>query len=143
MGNANDLVRIYAGAEACRLRALNLADKVRASRESEIAFIKANIMPVEKTVALLEETHTKYRPCLFRCRDAVATAERQKKECAKLFYNELCVAVYGNANTRAGGIMSSALIAQHMHIEPYEADVLMKEAVLAGYTEKQGGMWVV
>lgn len=143
MGNAKDLIRIYAGAEVCRLRALNLADEIKGSRESEIAFIKANDLPTDRAVALIDEVHKKYKHRLFRCRDAVATAERQKRECAKLFYNELCVAVYGTPNTRSQGIMSSALIAQHMHIEPYEADVLMKEAVLAGYTEKQGGMWVV
>ena len=143
MENAKVLIRIYGDAEVCRLRALNLYDKVRANRESEIAFIKANVMPVEKTVALLEETHAKYKPRLFRCRDAVATAERQKKECARLFYNALCATVYGDSNTRSQGIMNSALIAEHMCVEPYEADVLMHEAVLAGYTSKQGGMYVV
>lgn len=143
MGNAKDLIRIYAGAEECRIRALNLADKARAARESTITFIKAKDLPTDIAVALIDATHKEYRPRIFRCREAVATAERQKKECAKLFYNELCATIYGNANTRSQGIMSSALIAQCMHIEPYEADALMKEAVLAGYTEKQGGMWVV
>lgn len=143
MGNAKDLINIYANAEVCRIRALNLADEVKGSRESEIAFIKANVMPVEKTVEMLEEAHAKYKPRLFRCRDAVATAERQKKECARLFYNALCTTVYGDSNTRSQGIMNSALIAEHMCIEPYEADALMHEAVLAGYTSKQGGMYVV
>lgn len=143
MGNAKDLINIYANAEVCRIRALNLADEVKGSREAEIAFIKANDLPTDRAVALMDEVHKKYKHRLFRCRDAVATAERQKKECARLFYNELCATIYGDSNTRSQGIMNSALIAEHMHIEPYEADVLMKEAVLAGYTTKQGGMYVV
>lgn len=62
---------------------------------------------------------------------------------AKEFYRDLCGTVYGNADTNSQGIMSAALIADHMKMPIEKANDFLWACAKYGITERQGGGWVV
>lgn len=59
------------------------------------------------------------------------------------FYRELCKKVYGDPDKNCGGVMSVALIAEHMNITRYEASNVCHAMISYGITEFQNGMIVV
>ena len=59
------------------------------------------------------------------------------------FYRDLCGTVYGDARHSGGGIMSEALIAEHMGISEERASEFLWACARYGITERQGGAWVV
>ena len=65
------------------------------------------------------------------------------KQQAKEFYRDLCGTVYGDANKNCGGIMSIALIADHMRISIEKADAFCNAMIKYGITERSNGMIVV
>ena len=62
---------------------------------------------------------------------------------AKEFYRKLCKKVYGNANKTQQGIMSIALIADHMEISVERATEFCNAMLYYGITERCNGMIVV
>lgn len=65
------------------------------------------------------------------------------KEMAKEFYRDLCGTVYGDANKNSQGIMSEALIAEHMGISIEDATNFCNAMVRFGITERSNGMIIV
>ena len=65
------------------------------------------------------------------------------KGMAKEFYRDLCGTVYGNADINSQGIMSAALIADHMKMPIEKANEFLDACRRYGITERQGGAWVV
>ena len=65
------------------------------------------------------------------------------KSNAKEFYRDLCGTVYGNANKNSCGVMSVALIADHMRISIEKANTYCNAMIKYGITERQSGMIVV
>ena len=65
------------------------------------------------------------------------------KGAAREFYRDLCGTVYGNADTNSQGIMSSALIADHMKMSIEKVNEFLDACRRYGITERQGGAWVV
>ena len=62
---------------------------------------------------------------------------------ANEFYRDLCGTVYGDPKKKCGGIMSEALIADHMGIDEELAHAYLRACAEYGITERQGGAWVV
>lgn len=62
---------------------------------------------------------------------------------ANEFYRDLCGTVYGDPKQKCGGIMSEALIADHMGISEERASEFLWACARHGITERQGGAWVV
>lgn len=69
--------------------------------------------------------------------------ELKPKKLCQDFYKKLCEIVYGNTNISCQGIMSAALVADHMKMTESEAEIWLRSCVLYGITEKQGGLYVV
>lgn len=65
------------------------------------------------------------------------------KEMAKEFYRDLCGTVYGDASKNSQGIMSVALIADHMRITTEKANEFCNAMIKYGITERSNGMIVV
>lgn len=65
------------------------------------------------------------------------------KNQAEEFYRDLCGTVYGNKNKNSCGVMSVALIADHMRISIEKANVYCNSMIKYGITERQSGMIVV
>ena len=65
------------------------------------------------------------------------------KDAAREFYRDLCGTVYGNADINSQGIMSAALIADHMKMSIEKANEFLDACCRYGITERQGGGWVV
>ena len=65
------------------------------------------------------------------------------KQQAKEFYCKLCEKVYGNANKTQQGVMSIALIADHMEISVKRATEFCDAMLYYGITERSSGMIVV
>ena len=65
------------------------------------------------------------------------------KEMATEFYRDLCGTVYGDANKNSQGIMSIALIADHMGIPIERAKAFCSAMIKYGITERSNGMIIV
>lgn len=65
------------------------------------------------------------------------------KEMAEEFYRDLCGIVYGDCTKNSGGVMSVALIADHMKISVEKANEFSDAMIKYGITERQNGMIVV
>lgn len=65
------------------------------------------------------------------------------KEQAREFYRDLKGAIYGDANHGSGGVMSEALIAEHLGISEERASEYLWACAHYEITERQGGAWVV
>ena len=65
------------------------------------------------------------------------------KEMATEFYRELCDTVYGDENKNSQGVMSIALIADHMEIPLERARAFCTAMIKYEITERQNGMIVV
>lgn len=66
------------------------------------------------------------------------------KKQAKGFWKDLMGTLWKDPDTKAThGIMSAALIADHMHISTSKAEQFMYACVRHGLTERQGGGFVV
>lgn len=59
------------------------------------------------------------------------------------FWRDLMGTLWGDADTTTHGIMSAALIADHMGMTEEVAEKWLWEAVKYGYTDRQGGGFVV
>lgn len=62
---------------------------------------------------------------------------------AEEFYRDLCVTVYGDSAKNSQGVMSIALIADHMKISIEKANAFCNAMIKYGITERQNGMVVV
>lgn len=69
--------------------------------------------------------------------------EKITKEMAKEFYRDLCGTVYGDANKNCGGVMSVALIADHMKISIEKANAFCDAMIEYRITERSNGMIIV
>lgn len=65
------------------------------------------------------------------------------REQAKEFYRDLCGTVYGDSNKNCQGIMSEALIADHMGINLIKANLFCNAMIKYGITERSNGMIIV
>lgn len=59
------------------------------------------------------------------------------------FMGQLRRKVYGDPNKRNGGVMSAGLVADHLGITEDEAVVWLWAAVDYGFSDRQGGAFVV
>lgn len=63
---------------------------------------------------------------------------------AEAFWRDLMGTLWGDANCKVThGIMSAALIADHMRISAEKANAFMWKCVDLGLTDRQGGAFVV
>lgn len=63
---------------------------------------------------------------------------------AKEFWRDLMGTIYrGNWKGQTSGVMSEALIADHMCISTEKAETFLRKCCELGLTERQGGMYVV
>lgn len=68
----------------------------------------------------------------------------KKSDFARNFWMDLMGALWGDIYcTTTHGVMSTALIAQHMGISADEAAEYLHACMHCGLTERQGGGWVV
>lgn len=65
------------------------------------------------------------------------------KGMATEFYRDLCRTVYGDANKNSQGVMSIALIADHMGIPMERAKAFCSSMIQYGITERSNGMIIV
>ena len=72
--------------------------------------------------------------------NGIKVTENQTRE----FWRDLMGTLWGDPNTKVThGIMSSALIADHMRISAEKANAFMWKAVELGLSDRQGGAFVV
>lgn len=66
------------------------------------------------------------------------------KKQAKSFWRDLMGTLWKDPDTKVThGIMGAGLIADHMGITTSKAEQFMYECTIYGFTERQGGGWVV
>lgn len=94
-------------------------------------FYKANILETEIKNGILQPTK------LVKIIEVITKAQ------ATEFYRDLCGTIYGNANKNSQGIMSVALIADHMNISIERATEFCNAMIKYGITERCNGMIIV
>jgi len=65
------------------------------------------------------------------------------KKQAQEFYRDLCGTVYGDPRKNSQGVMSVALIADHMGMTEARADEFCRAMVYHGITERSCGKYIV